>query len=827
MLAPVRARRPGESAAIGCCGSTAAASPPAGPAAPAGRPGGCGLPAARRRSRWTGPVARAGRHLPRSWTATARSRTGRRPGTVAPVSRTPASAARRARARCWPSPPPWSGWPPSGRSWPPRRWCCCAGSPGLTDRSVTSLVVRRYASGHRAATYRWRLPPSPWHLVSAARGDPGRAAAARRRGRRVHVLRGTRRRQHSPAAAPARRVGAPGRRGPDGHPHRMVGARRCLLAAGGAQPRPGDGARSVRQRDRRHGAASWPQQGWASGPGCGPACPPGGRGHRRSCRSPGCATADLSATFRAPIRVTVGSMDMPRPWARGRRPRRPPGRPRLVGQGGARTLGRARPVVWRGEQPTEPMPLVESLRHTPYRDPNQLELTGCGRPRPARAIDLAVRAGELLLRCGAGAPRRRVQRHRGRRGLRPGQPRGRHHQPVAAGAVPHARRARLMTVLRVVRSSSRDFARLVAVHRFVEDLAAGRVDLDEATARLRADPAAEAPLAALVRVPGLRGLAASVAMLLGAGADRDPARRWCRPLIVDRVGLVLGRVGCPASTCRPSAPASRRCSRGCAFALGRSGWLGVDAQDFAYVVAGGIVVLLPGPGDGLLGRGRDHRLPGHRRGPALRGPAHRGRHHRRRRGRPVPDAAGRPRSSTSGSPPHDASSFAGHRRVHCGPRGRRCRSVRPPARSPCAAGARLVLPSAALGGLGVLCVDLVARRGRARAASAPSPWPASRSASAAASLALRLGAPGLVLIVPAVAPLLPGLKIFRGMYALVSGRSSVWRAQASRPRPRAGVTTLLGASAAALAIATGAVLGETMASPARPRDHPSARSRRR
>src|SRR6185503_12094616 len=79
----------------------------------------------------------------------------------------------------------------------------------------------------------------------------------------------------------------------------------------------------------------------------------------------------------------------------------------------------------------------------------------------------------------------------------------------------------------------------------------------------------------------------------------------------------------------------------------------------------------------------------------------------------------------------------------------------------------LVLPSAALGGLGVLGVDL----GHGLAGLG------SLSALAAACvaigvvgrvLALRLGAPGLVLIVPAVAPLLPGLKIFHGMYQLVS-----------------------------------------------------------
>src|SRR5690349_13432976 len=68
----------------------------------------------------------------------------------------------------------------------------------------------------------------------------------------------------------------------------------------------------------------------------------------------------------------------------------------------ADTIGRARPLVWREEQPTEAPPLVESLRHTPYREPNQLELTGAD-AEAGTVMELAVRTGELMLRCGAGA----------------------------------------------------------------------------------------------------------------------------------------------------------------------------------------------------------------------------------------------------------------------------------------------------------------------------------------------------------------------------------------------------------------------------------------
>ena len=71
--------------------------------------------------------------------------------------------------------------------------------------------------------------------------------------------------------------------------------------------------------------------------------------------------------------------------------------------GWSHTFGRARPKVWRGERPTEPVPLVDSLRRTPYREPNQLELTGSD-DEAGTAIDLAVRRrASCCLRCGAGA----------------------------------------------------------------------------------------------------------------------------------------------------------------------------------------------------------------------------------------------------------------------------------------------------------------------------------------------------------------------------------------------------------------------------------------
>ena len=74
-------------------------------------------------------------------------------------------------------------------------------------------------------------------------------------------------------------------------------------------------------------------------------------------------------------------------------------------------------------------------------------------------------------------------------------------------------------------------------------------------------------------------------------------------------------------------------------------------------------------------------------------------------------------------------------------------------------------------------------------------------------VALRMGAPAVVLLVPAIGPLLPGLAVFRGMSDLVTGAGQ------GATAPTTGLLALLGATATALAIATGAVLGDLGAVP--------------
>ncbi|MDQ2851868.1 MAG: threonine/serine exporter family protein, partial [Actinomycetota bacterium] len=137
-----------------------------------------------------------------------------------------------------------------------------------------------------------------------------------------------------------------------------------------------------------------------------------------------------------------------------------------------------------GEPITEPLPIVDALRHTPYRNPATMN-TPVRDDGIRKALDLCVRVGELLLRCGAGT--RDVEA-----------------SVVAVAAAAGLRRLEVdltnqslliqapapsgepVTMLRVVRSSTRDFARLTEVHQLVQELISGGfTDVDDALKDLR------------------------------------------------------------------------------------------------------------------------------------------------------------------------------------------------------------------------------------------------------------------------------------------------------------------------------------------------------
>jgi len=121
---------------------------------------------------------------------------------------------------------------------------------------------------------------------------------------------------------------------------------------------------------------------------------------------------------------------------------------------------------------------------------------------------------------------------------------------------------------------------------------------------------------------------------------------------------------------------------------------------------------------------------------------------------------------------------------------------------------RLILPTGLLS-VGTAVVAATLGRGVGIGAIAATGVAAVALGSAGRLVAARLGAPSMVLVVPASFALLPGLTIFRGLYELVA---------ASGDSPgsltiQSGLTTLLGAGAVLVAIATGTVFGEILASP--------------
>lgn len=463
----------------------------------------------------------------------------------------------------------------------------------------------------------------------------------------------------------------------------------------------------------------------------------------------------------------------------------------------------ARQRFFRPEMPTQPMPLVESLRHTPYRDPRQMSAPVEG-AETRDSLDLAVRVGELMLRCGAGA--RDVEASLTAVAAAAGLERIEvdiTNQSLLVQAP--APSGRPVTVLRVVRSSTRDLARLVAVHEFVEQLVAGHFDRKQAANRLRAIRRAPRfwPRWTVSLAYGV--LAASVAMLLGA---HWPAIGFslASSVIVDQVGRVLGRFDLPGFYVSAAGGAIATVIAWCAFVLGTTGAYLMTPSDFAYVVAGGIVVLLPGRaltssvedavtgypvtgagrlfGVGLTGAGI---IVGVAAGLSLT----------LRLDEALDLALSSPRQLTFAE--GQASLVL---RLLGGAIGAAGSAVTMRTRR------RLVLPTAALGAVGLLGTDLLHRFGGLGSISSVA-IACAVMGFIGRLLALRLGAPGLVLVAPAISPLLPGLRTFQGMYQLVSG--SVLGQGAALPS--AGVTTLLAASATALAIATGVVLGDVLSAP--------------
>lgn len=201
-------------------------------------------------------------------------------------------------------------------------------------------------------------------------------------------------------------------------------------------------------------------------------------------------------------------------------------------------------------------------------------------------LDLALRTGEVLLSGGAGAADVSatcvaVADACGLRGVECDIT----FTSISLSWQP-ARDAAPVTVMRLVRQRELDYTRVTAVHNLAVDLVEQRVGREEAERRLRAIASAGHPYPRAITTAGRATLAASVAVLLGAGPAVAVAA-FGATVGVDLVNARLGRGGVPVFY-----------QNVVGGLIATAVALGLVAADVGVrpglVVAGGIVLLLPG-----------------------------------------------------------------------------------------------------------------------------------------------------------------------------------------------------------------------------------------
>jgi uncharacterized membrane protein YjjP (DUF1212 family) len=203
-----------------------------------------------------------------------------------------------------------------------------------------------------------------------------------------------------------------------------------------------------------------------------------------------------------------------------------------------------------------------------------------------RAMDLALRVGELLLASGEATE----NVSEAMRGLSVAYELPRSEAVVtftgiSLSCVP-TDGAPPVTGERIVRRRLPDFSRLAATHRLVEDAALGMVDLDTAFERLRTIKRAAPPYPALLMAVSVPLVAASASVLAGGGPAVAAVAFGCA-LAADRVGALLARRGIAEFYQQVAAAAIASLLAVLALAAG----LPVQA---AAVVTGSIMALLPG-----------------------------------------------------------------------------------------------------------------------------------------------------------------------------------------------------------------------------------------
>ena len=470
--------------------------------------------------------------------------------------------------------------------------------------------------------------------------------------------------------------------------------------------------------------------------------------------------------------------------------------------------------------PTEPVPLQDKLRYTPYRDP-RLGSAPEQDSSTRQSLELAVRAGELMMRCGAST--RDVES-----------------SVIAVAAAAGLRRLEVditnqalliqapaptgppISMLRVVRSGARDFARLAAVHRFVADIVRDGIgDIDETSRRLREIQRAKRLYPGWMRTVAYCLMAGSVCALLGGGTAAI-AVAVLSTACVDQVDRLLSKRDLPSFFIGAAGSFVATMLAWAAYVGAAKGLGGqMSRADFAFAVAAGIVILLPGRAmasaveDGISGypvTGAGRLFAVLLTCAAITVGVAVGLSVTLRLDHVLDLGFTSPQALKFG----DATASLGMR-IGGGGFGALCAAVT--MRSEL----RQLLPTALLGAFGsglsyVLALHVGLGGTTAVAIAAATVGILGRI------FALRLGAPALVLVVPAVSPLLPGLRIFRGIYDAVSGTVV---GAAAAPTSGGAIATMIGAAGVALAISTGLILGDALAAPLDRRSVRLRRARRR
>lgn len=244
----------------------------------------------------------------------------------------------------------------------------------------------------------------------------------------------------------------------------------------------------------------------------------------------------------------------------------------------------------RGEAPTETLPVAAVLKGTPYRDPRVSRSVAEEREAQS-AMDLALRVAEVMLRSGAGAPdvETAVVAVAASAGLEQLDIDITVQSVIMQTVTPSGH---VITRMRVVRRARDDFARLAAVHDLVGQLTRGEIDPTDALPRIKAIARRRRTWSRWVVALGRGAVSAGVAIGLGAGPVAV-ALSMVIGVLTELAVEAVQRRGLPAFYVGTAGGLVATILAWLAHVLGRYRVVDLSSTEFAFLVAGGIVALLP------------------------------------------------------------------------------------------------------------------------------------------------------------------------------------------------------------------------------------------